>query len=179
MKRCYGIDRKVIECDWEFLSKQRTVRAPHQPMPRLIDLLDFLAKPGLESIWLLLDIKVCSHRHPHGGGLTKHLHSLRTMPRTSCVLSPPPSPLFRPLHPLRGTSASCSAAGLRSSSHFARNICPPTRSPTLASPSPMREGSCPCLMCPSTLSKAPLRARLALPISVISRRRSDRYWYGR
>ena len=48
----------VIDCDWEFLSKQRTLRAPHEPMPRLIDLLEYLAEPGKESIWLLLDIKV-------------------------------------------------------------------------------------------------------------------------
>jgi len=27
-------------------------------MPRLRDLLEFLASPGLESLWLLLDIKV-------------------------------------------------------------------------------------------------------------------------
>ena len=27
-------------------------------MPRLIDLLEYLAQPGLEDIWVLLDIKV-------------------------------------------------------------------------------------------------------------------------
>lgn len=27
-------------------------------MPRLIDLLEYLAQPGLEEIWVLLDIKV-------------------------------------------------------------------------------------------------------------------------
>lgn len=27
-------------------------------MPRLVDLLEYLAQPGLEEIWLLLDIKV-------------------------------------------------------------------------------------------------------------------------
>jgi hypothetical protein len=34
-------------------------------MPRLADLLAYLAEPGMEDIWLLLDIKVCpapSHR---------------------------------------------------------------------------------------------------------------------
>jgi phosphatidylglycerol phospholipase C len=29
-------------------------------MPRLIDLLEYLAQPGLEEIWVLLDIKVRS-----------------------------------------------------------------------------------------------------------------------
>jgi len=28
-------------------------------MPRLADLLEYLAQPGLEEIWVLLDIKVC------------------------------------------------------------------------------------------------------------------------
>jgi tubulin gamma len=28
-------------------------------MPRLLDLLEYLAQPGLEDIWVLLDIKVC------------------------------------------------------------------------------------------------------------------------
>jgi hypothetical protein len=28
-------------------------------MPRLADLLEYLAQPGLEDIWVLLDIKVC------------------------------------------------------------------------------------------------------------------------
>lgn len=27
-------------------------------MPRLLDLLEYLAQPGLEEIWVLLDIKV-------------------------------------------------------------------------------------------------------------------------
>ena len=58
LKRCYGDDRKIIDCDWKFLSKQRTLQAPHEPMPRLRDLLEYLASPGREEIWLLLDIKV-------------------------------------------------------------------------------------------------------------------------
>jgi phosphatidylglycerol phospholipase C len=29
-------------------------------MPRLVDLLEYLAQPGLEEIWVLLDIKVRS-----------------------------------------------------------------------------------------------------------------------
>ncbi len=27
-------------------------------MPRLLDLLEYLAQPGLEAVWVLLDIKV-------------------------------------------------------------------------------------------------------------------------
>ena len=59
LKRCFGKDDKIIDCTWEYISQQRTLAAPHEPMPRLKDLLEFLASPGLENIWLLLDIKVC------------------------------------------------------------------------------------------------------------------------
>ena len=34
------------------------MKKPHQPMPRLKDLLEYLVSLGLEDIWLLLDIKV-------------------------------------------------------------------------------------------------------------------------
>lgn len=37
----------------------RTVRAPHEKMPQLKDLLEWLAEPGMDKIWVLLDIKVC------------------------------------------------------------------------------------------------------------------------
>ena len=57
LKRCFGQDEKIIDCSWEYISQQRTRAAPHEPMPRLKDLLEFLASPGLEHVWLLLDIK--------------------------------------------------------------------------------------------------------------------------
>ncbi|KAI9819724.1 MAG: hypothetical protein M1832_003958 [Thelocarpon impressellum] len=57
LKRCFGRDEKIIECDWEFLSKLRTKKAPHEPMPRLLDLLEYLASPERAHIWLMLDIK--------------------------------------------------------------------------------------------------------------------------
>lgn len=60
MKRCYGVDEYIINCDWEYLSTLRTLRAPHARMPRLIDLLEYLASPGLEDVWILLDIKAGS-----------------------------------------------------------------------------------------------------------------------
>ncbi|OAL48962.1 tubulin nucleotide-binding domain-like protein [Pyrenochaeta sp. DS3sAY3a] len=58
LKRCFGREEKIIDCDYEFLSKVRTLKAPHEPMPRLVDLLEYLAQPGLEDIWVLLDIKL-------------------------------------------------------------------------------------------------------------------------
>jgi hypothetical protein len=59
LKRCFGREEKIIDCDYEFLSKLRTLKAPHESMPRLADLLEYLAQPGLEDIWVLLDIKAC------------------------------------------------------------------------------------------------------------------------
>jgi len=53
-----------MDCDWSYLSTLRTLRAPHESMPRLVDLLEYLAQPGLEDIWVLLDIKV-SGRYSH------------------------------------------------------------------------------------------------------------------
>ena len=60
MKRCFGREEKIIDCSWEYLSLQRTLKAPHEPMPRLKDLLEYLATPPRDHVWLLLDIKVCS-----------------------------------------------------------------------------------------------------------------------
>lgn len=60
MKRCFGRPDKIVERDWAYISEQRTIQAPHEPMPRLADLLEYLASPGKEHLWLLLDIKVSS-----------------------------------------------------------------------------------------------------------------------
>lgn len=57
LKRCFGVKKKIIDCDWAELSQLRTLQAPHEPMPRLLDLLFYLSQPGLEHIWVLLDIK--------------------------------------------------------------------------------------------------------------------------
>lgn len=58
LKRCYGADQKILDCDWDYLSTMRTLAEPHEPLPRLEDILQYLTQPGLEKIWLLLDIKV-------------------------------------------------------------------------------------------------------------------------
>jgi len=60
----------VIDCSWDQLSKLRTLRVPHEPMPRLLELLQYLNKPGLEDIWLLLDIKVRQQSKSVNGVLT-------------------------------------------------------------------------------------------------------------
>ncbi|WPH02340.1 Hypothetical protein R9X50_00520300 [Acrodontium crateriforme] len=58
LKRCFGRPDKIIDRNWDEIKDARTVAAPHEPMPRLIDLLVYLAAPRLEDIWLLLDIKL-------------------------------------------------------------------------------------------------------------------------
>jgi hypothetical protein len=52
------LEHKIVDCDWAFIEPLRTIRKPQQAMPRLVDLLEYLASPGLEDIWILLDIKV-------------------------------------------------------------------------------------------------------------------------
>ncbi|KAI0402217.1 PLC-like phosphodiesterase [Xylaria palmicola] len=57
LQRCFGNKANVCDLDWDEISQLRTIREPHQPMPRLVDLLHYLEQPGLEGIWLILDIK--------------------------------------------------------------------------------------------------------------------------
>ncbi|RYC57106.1 hypothetical protein CHU98_g9111 [Xylaria longipes] len=57
LQRCYGKKARVRDLDWSEISQLRTLREPHLPMPRLIDLLEYLDQPGLQNIWLMLDIK--------------------------------------------------------------------------------------------------------------------------
>jgi phosphatidylglycerol phospholipase C len=58
LKRCFGRKEKLIDLEWKEIEPLRSVAAPHVPMPRLIDLLEYLSQPGLEEIWILLDIKL-------------------------------------------------------------------------------------------------------------------------
>ena len=58
LKRCFGKDQRLADHDWEYVKTLRTKQAPHEPMPRLKDLLEYLAQPGREDVWVLLDIKV-------------------------------------------------------------------------------------------------------------------------
>lgn len=58
LKRCFGTDMKISECSWDFLSTLRTLRDKNEGMPRLRDLLDMMNRPGMEHLWILLDVKV-------------------------------------------------------------------------------------------------------------------------
>ncbi|KAI0124126.1 PLC-like phosphodiesterase [Xylariales sp. AK1849] len=57
LNRCFGKPRKVSECEWAYLSTLLTLREPKEAMTCLVDLLEYVAQPGQEQIWLLLDIK--------------------------------------------------------------------------------------------------------------------------
>ncbi|KAL1297447.1 hypothetical protein AAFC00_004975 [Neodothiora populina] len=58
LKRCFGRPEKLLDVDWDFVSTLWTVDEPRQRMPRLFDLLHFLAKSENEHIWLVLDLKM-------------------------------------------------------------------------------------------------------------------------
>lgn len=58
LKRCFGRPEKLLDVDWSLVSTLSTLAEPKQHMPRLQDLLEYLAAPGREDIWLVLDIKV-------------------------------------------------------------------------------------------------------------------------
>ncbi|KAI1492509.1 PLC-like phosphodiesterase [Biscogniauxia mediterranea] len=57
--RCYGLPGvRVRDRDWAELAALRTARAPHEPMPRLRDLLAWLDEdPRAAGVGVLLDIK--------------------------------------------------------------------------------------------------------------------------
>ncbi|EAW11732.1 glycerophosphodiester phosphodiesterase [Aspergillus clavatus NRRL 1] len=58
LERCFGVKRFVDECTWAELAVLRTLQAPHAPMPRLVDLLGWLASDAGKALWVLLDIKL-------------------------------------------------------------------------------------------------------------------------
>jgi glycerophosphoryl diester phosphodiesterase len=58
LKRCFGDSLAIVKCDWSYLAQLRTLKAPHEPMPRLSTLLEYLSHPDRSDIWALLDIKI-------------------------------------------------------------------------------------------------------------------------
>ncbi|KAL5338942.1 PLC-like phosphodiesterase [Aspergillus crustosus] len=58
LKRCFGVPRKVADCEWEYLSTLRTLDESKQQMVSLHDLLLYVSEPGNEHVWILLDIKM-------------------------------------------------------------------------------------------------------------------------
>jgi len=58
LKRCFGVDKMIKDCEWEDLRALRTVRKPSEGMPRLKDLLVWLNESARDDIWIVLDIKI-------------------------------------------------------------------------------------------------------------------------
>ncbi|KAI4749115.1 PLC-like phosphodiesterase [Aureobasidium sp. EXF-12298] len=58
LNRCFGRPEKIIDCDWSFIAPLLTTEEPKQHMPRLTDLLAFLATEKRKDVWVLLDIKL-------------------------------------------------------------------------------------------------------------------------
>lgn len=58
LKRCFGREEKITDCEWKDIQDLRTLAQPHEPMPRLEDMLELLREPGKEAVWLLVDIKL-------------------------------------------------------------------------------------------------------------------------
>jgi phosphatidylglycerol phospholipase C len=58
LKRCYGEDIKIADKTWDEIKNLRTTQKPHERIPRLADLLRYLAEEGNEHIWVFLDIKL-------------------------------------------------------------------------------------------------------------------------
>ncbi|KAI9838734.1 MAG: hypothetical protein M1838_004542 [Thelocarpon superellum] len=89
LQRCYGRDAKIIDCTWEELKHLRTIKAPHEPLPRLTDLLGLLATPGASHLWLLLDIKV---RSPQSAVDTDHETTIRQIAKAIHEVAPSSTP---------------------------------------------------------------------------------------
>ncbi|KAF7529649.1 hypothetical protein G7054_g9798 [Neopestalotiopsis clavispora] len=81
LKRCFGINKKVADCDWSYLSTLLTLREPKQPLPRLVDLLEYLAKPEAEHMWLLLDVKTHDDASELLAGIAKAIASVPSPPQ--------------------------------------------------------------------------------------------------
>ncbi|KAM3555855.1 hypothetical protein MY1884_005377 [Beauveria asiatica] len=59
LKRCFGVAKRIADCDWEYISTLRSVRRPHVGMPRLSDVLRLLAEEeSMQKTWCVLDIKI-------------------------------------------------------------------------------------------------------------------------
>ncbi|KAI5310238.1 hypothetical protein KEM55_000144 [Ascosphaera atra] len=51
-------NKRVADCDWEYLRTLRSLQEPHVGIPTLVDLLEYLALPEREHIWVYVEIKL-------------------------------------------------------------------------------------------------------------------------
>lgn len=52
------MNKKIIDCDYDYIQSLRTLTSPPEKMPTLKELLRFLKEPEATHLWLLLDIKL-------------------------------------------------------------------------------------------------------------------------
>ncbi|OAX81221.1 hypothetical protein ACJ72_04437 [Emergomyces africanus] len=76
LQRCFGINKRIVDCDWQYLSSLRTKREPFEPLVRLDELLRFLSTPERKHIWLLLDIKLDNDAEIIMRAIARVLHSI-------------------------------------------------------------------------------------------------------
>ncbi|KAL3953195.1 hypothetical protein ACCO45_013138 [Purpureocillium lilacinum] len=108
LKRCFGIDKKISDCDWAYLSTLRMLRDPTQRMIRFSDFLAWIAAgPGQghghagdgdekesddeaqtrAKLWILLDIKTLTE----DGGADRRRPAPAHARHRRCHIASPPS----------------------------------------------------------------------------------------
>lgn len=76
----FGRPRKIADHDWHDIKDLRTIKPPHEPVPRFADVLTWLSQPEAQHVWVLLEIKV-------GGNAKEIMQHVRQLFR-----SQPPAP---------------------------------------------------------------------------------------
>ncbi|KAJ6783380.1 hypothetical protein PWT90_06771 [Aphanocladium album] len=78
LKRCFGVDKMIADCDWEYISTLRSLKPPHLGIPRLSDVLELLAEDGMASTWCVLDIKIDDDADELLTSIKKVLHTVQS-----------------------------------------------------------------------------------------------------
>ncbi|KAJ2966939.1 hypothetical protein NQ176_g9909 [Zarea fungicola] len=77
LRRCFGVNKKIADCDWEYIAALRSKRPPHLGMPRLEDVLRLLGEDGMERVWCVLDIKIDDNAEKLLSAMSKVLGSVQ------------------------------------------------------------------------------------------------------
>lgn len=54
----FGRPGKIAAHEWHEMQDFKTLAAPHEPMPRFVDVLTWLSQPEVQHVWILVEIKV-------------------------------------------------------------------------------------------------------------------------
>lgn len=58
LQRFFGLDKRIEDCEWSEIKDLRTTVEPSETIPTFEQVLRFMTEPGVEHVWLMLDIKV-------------------------------------------------------------------------------------------------------------------------